>query len=335
MGNVRCTDGAAAADVTTTPSGKASRKQQSRKRCAPSSHRALLLTGPSELPASATLLRSARQVNPVDPHDPPPVVYPGRLSVRSGRPGAQPCFLLRLIPSVSPAEAETPAADDERAGPRSVIQRARRVEAAALQLCGQVRRGLADTGAKASRRPEPEAIDASSRVPALGLVVVTSSQKLCPNCAPSRTRPSGRFMTKGPQLQAFCLVGETGFEPATARPPAGCATRLRHSPWHPERATGIEPALEAWKASVQPQHFARKRHQGYLRSTGPCGAGATGSGAALLGGHRAAIVGQGRRWPGPEPVVGGAVEGDHRAAQRVAERAREQRDEPAELLHGA
>ena len=25
-----------------------------------------------------------------------------------------------------------------------------------------------------------------------------------------------------------------------------------------KRATGIEPALEAWKASVQPQHFARK-----------------------------------------------------------------------------
>jgi hypothetical protein len=25
-----------------------------------------------------------------------------------------------------------------------------------------------------------------------------------------------------------------------------------------ERATGIEPALEAWKASVQPQHFARR-----------------------------------------------------------------------------
>jgi hypothetical protein len=25
-----------------------------------------------------------------------------------------------------------------------------------------------------------------------------------------------------------------------------------------ERATGIEPALEAWKASVQPQHFARE-----------------------------------------------------------------------------
>ncbi len=29
---------------------------------------------------------------------------------------------------------------------------------------------------------------------------------------------------------SFKMVGETGFEPATARPPAGCATRLRHSP---------------------------------------------------------------------------------------------------------
>ena len=50
------------------------------------------------------------------------------------------------------------------------------------------------------------------------------------------------------------LVGATGFEPATFRPPAECATRLRHAP---KRATGIEPALRAWKARVQPQHFAR------------------------------------------------------------------------------
>src|SRR5689334_24425307 len=77
---------------------------------------------------------------------------------------------------------------------------------------------------------------------------------------------------KTPPERGFPPIGETGFEPATARPPAGCATRLRHSPWHPERATGIEPALEAWKASVQPQHFARKRDQGYLRSAAPCGA---------------------------------------------------------------
>src|SRR4029453_12245268 len=64
-------------------------------------------------------------------------------------------------------------------------------------------------------------------------------------------------------LGHFRVIGETGFEPATARPPAGCATRLRHSPWlSRKRATGIEPALEAWKASVQPQHFARSGQTG-------------------------------------------------------------------------
>src|ERR1700679_3064733 len=36
---------------------------------------------------------------------------------------------------------------------------------------------------------------------------------------------------KTPPQRGFRLIGETGFEPATARPPAGCATRLRHSPW--------------------------------------------------------------------------------------------------------
>jgi hypothetical protein len=41
-------------------------------------------------------------------------------------------------------------------------------------------------------------------------------------------------------------IGETGFEPATARPPAGCATRLRHSPWCSSilrtKPTGHSPA---------------------------------------------------------------------------------------------
>src|SRR5204862_7623315 len=66
-----------------------------------------------------------------------------------------------------------------------------------------------------------------------------------------------RWTVRGPTGSE---IGETGFEPATARPPAGCATRLRHSPCVlniSERATGIEPALRAWKARVQPQHFAR------------------------------------------------------------------------------
>jgi hypothetical protein len=42
-------------------------------------------------------------------------------------------------------------------------------------------------------------------------------------------------------------IGETGFEPATARPPAGCATRLRHSPWSSRfyehiRSRGLVPS---------------------------------------------------------------------------------------------
>jgi hypothetical protein len=37
-------------------------------------------------------------------------------------------------------------------------------------------------------------------------------------------------LRKSTNFQVF-RIGETGFEPATARPPAGCATRLRHSPW--------------------------------------------------------------------------------------------------------
>jgi hypothetical protein len=35
----------------------------------------------------------------------------------------------------------------------------------------------------------------------------------------------------GGSNEELLLIGETGFEPATARPPAECATRLRHSPW--------------------------------------------------------------------------------------------------------
>src|SRR3954466_8470567 len=73
-------------------------------------------------------------------------------------------------------------------------------------------------------------------------------------------------MRRHAPLCGLVIVGATGFEPATARPPAECATRLRYAPWSgkdslqsPKRATGIEPALRAWKAPVPPQHFARIR----------------------------------------------------------------------------
>src|SRR5829696_3086297 len=44
-------------------------------------------------------------------------------------------------------------------------------------------------------------------------------------------RPISVRRQEKPRFAGLSLVGETGFEPATARPPAGCATRLRHSPW--------------------------------------------------------------------------------------------------------
>src|SRR5258708_2662389 len=54
------------------------------------------------------------------------------------------------------------------------------------------------------------------------------------NCSPFVPRginaqlPDGAVF--GPK-KPILVIGETGFEPATARPPAGCATRLRPSPW--------------------------------------------------------------------------------------------------------
>src|SRR4051794_37912104 len=45
-----------------------------------------------------------------------------------------------------------------------------------------------------------------------------------------RAQLSASEKQRAPMESGLSLVGETGFEPATARPPAGCATRLRHSP---------------------------------------------------------------------------------------------------------
>src|SRR6478609_2965067 len=132
-------------------------------------------------------------------------------------------------------------------------------------------------------------------------------------------------MTKTPRLAGLSLIGETGFEPATARPPAGCATRLRHSPWlcfRAKRATGLEPAPRAWKAPVQP---LTPRPQAWAECTGP-------SGLPGLRRHRALVVHDRRRRPGAPPVVGRAVERHGRPAERPPDRRGEQRDQPRELL---
>jgi hypothetical protein len=56
-----------------------------------------------------------------------------------------------------------------------------------------------------------------------------------PDCATPRGRPM------------ITAAAESAGPPPRALSSGRCA----------KRATGIEPALEAWKASVQPQHFAR------------------------------------------------------------------------------
>ena len=62
-------------------------------------------------------------------------------------------------------------------------------------------------------------------------------------------------------------IGETGFEPATARPPAGCATRLRHSPWCSSilrtKPTGHLPARSS--SEIKPSKAPLPEAQGDAR----------------------------------------------------------------------
>src|SRR3954447_21662847 len=67
-------------------------------------------------------------------------------------------------------------------------------------------------------------------------------QKLDPVLDPVARNGRCSEPAKALGYQGFREVGETGFEPATARPPAGCATRLRHSPWSVESTTDLSAA---------------------------------------------------------------------------------------------
>jgi hypothetical protein len=48
-------------------------------------------------------------------------------------------------------------------------------------------------------------------------------------CAAPRDGQPLRLMPKPASKAGFGGIGATGFEPATFRPPAECATRLRHA----------------------------------------------------------------------------------------------------------
>jgi hypothetical protein len=72
----------------------------------------------------------------------------------------------------------------------------------------------------------------------------TPSKEIDPQLIPSSSARATAAPSKSLDLQAFLVIGETGFEPATARPPAGCATRLRHSPWPWPDSTAHVPRTE-------------------------------------------------------------------------------------------
>ncbi len=161
-----------------------------------------------------------------------------------------------------------------------------------------------------------------------------------PNPASLRTPPAP------PQHPTRFLSGrqDLNLRPPGPQPGAlpDCATpRGKH-----KRATGIEPALEAWKASVQPQHFARTAlcHLTGERARARPARRAARHGRAppvraaqaqlpaarpplpaspLLHRHLARLVRQPRRRPRPEPVVARPVQRHRRAAERAPERARQ------------
>ena len=83
--------------------------------------------------------------------------------------------------------------------------------------------------------PHPPRLDIGARYDSD--VAATVCAPGCAVCGHASTRVRSnlaldlRSRDEAQDLNLRSKVGETGFEPATARPPAGCATRLRHSPY--------------------------------------------------------------------------------------------------------
>ncbi len=151
---------------------------------------------------------------------------------------------------------------------------------------------------------------------------------------PFTTIPARRPSTTSSPLQGFLRSGrqDLNLRPPGPQPGAlpDCATprdRLILRPTS-ERATGVEPVPRAWKAPVQPL-TPRPR-------VWPDGSRASSSGDRSACFRRHLAVASDPRWrPRPEPVIEGAVERDHRAAQRRSNRRREQGDQPGEFLKAA
>jgi hypothetical protein len=125
------------------------------------------------------------------------------------------------------------------------------------------------------RRPEMWPFAGTSEAGETGLEPATPGfgDRCTTNCAtPLRSahcRSPGR-VRQMPQISAAGSDGPTMVAAARGSVRVGVALAPSSAPSESvvmppkrrhaagERATGIEPALEAWKASVQPQHFARE-----------------------------------------------------------------------------
>ena len=105
--------------------------------------------------------------------------------------------------------------------PNSTTQRAgrNRAEPSAGQKAHEVCAGSALS-------PPADCYTTSAQLPIRARTTKVSRPIIVGRHVGPSTEPTGKMRFAG-----YSLVGETGFEPATARPPAGCATRLRHSPW--------------------------------------------------------------------------------------------------------
>src|SRR5207245_7532309 len=90
------------------------------------------------------------------------------------------------------------------------------------------------------------------------------SEYWTPNWTPAATSQSPRI-AKEPENSGSLLIGETGFEPATARPPAGCATRLRHSPWQASGRRELNPFLELGRLPCNQNTSPARATQCYRR----------------------------------------------------------------------
>ena len=82
---------------------------------------------------------------------------------------------------------------------------------------------------------------AADRTPLAGLAQKARPRQACLGQTRFRTNNRLNRATASPPVAGIPTIGARGFEPPTARPPAGCATRLRHAPRAPS-IPGTGPA---------------------------------------------------------------------------------------------